>query len=200
MNKKDNKNLKRRLTNFFGAVGYFVCSLQWAWMLMLNFSLIKAVVSYLSQNSNTESGRPLAGFDLESNLIFIILAAVVVVMIVSLAIYNLITMPAVIAKTGKAAVQQTAKSLAPVVIKAGHIKDTKKRRLVLTSRLVLTLKVFLITVPFAFSYTSKFLQEQFVDYYAAMYVSVLLLCFSLICFTIQYVLGRVLSVEARHLW
>ncbi len=200
MNKKDTNNRKRKFANFFGAIGYFVCSLQWAWMLLLSFSLIKAVVSFLGQNSESTSARPLASFDLESNLIFIIIAAVIVVLTVSLAIYNLVAMPAAIVKTGKAAVQETAKSVVPIIIKAGHIKDTKKRRLVLTSRLVLILKMFLIAVPFAGSATSKFLQEQFVDYYAAMYVSVLLLCISLICFMLQYVFGRILSVETRSLW
>lgn len=201
MNAEAKPNFKKHIANFFGAIGYLVCSLQWLWMIMLYFSLIKALMLLISPSADSPVVKPSpATVDLSSNTPLMIVAAIIVIIMVVLTIYIIVKMPSIIAKTGKKIVHTTANSATPIVLHIQHKKDTTRNHKKLTLRLILAIKIILITVPIILAFTSQFIEKQMIDFSIAIYVSLFLACSSIISFAIQYFLARLLSVSRQDLW
>lgn len=201
MDKINKTDFKVKIANLFGAFGYLFCSLQWLWAVLLYFSLINSLFLVLKSNNATEIvDKTPAIASPSSDISLIIFSAIIIVVMLALTIYVIIKMPSVIVKTSKKVVNETAENITPIILKVQHKKDTKKRHLKLSSRLVLIIKIVLLAAPLLLSLLSQFLDNQMVDYSVAVFISLWLAGFVLISFCIQYLLAKLLNISQKELW
>lgn len=200
MEQINRRRAKKGVANFFGALGYFFSFLQWFWVVMLYFSVLQAATLFVSPNADKPVEPPaLPNIAIPTSVEWIILGITVVVM-VGVTIYALIKIPMSIVKTSNKVVHKTAQSMAPVVIKAQHKKETKKLRDMLSTRLVIILKLFVVLVPIGLAAASAWLDKHSVDYSIALIVSFGLASLSTIFFALQYAMAGALRVKLRDLW
>ena len=201
MNKTNKVNLKTKISNLFGAFGYLSCSLQWLWAVLLYFSLINALFLFVKSNDAVEvvdKAQVIASPS--SDISVLIFSAIIIVVMLVLTIYVIIRIPSTIVKTSKKVVNETAEGLTPLLLKVQHKKDTKKRHLKLSSRLIFVIKVTLIIAPLILSFLSRLLSQQMVDYFVAVVISLWLAGFSIVLFCLQYLLAKLFAIRMRDLW
>jgi len=202
MNKKTKTNFKKNLTNFFGAFGYFFCSLLVLWTVILYSNLISGVAGYLSDNKTSHVVRtvtPAVG-NPDVGVLQSIVGLVVFVVIIALTMYFLIKIPSTMAKASKKVVREAAESVVPIVLKIEHKAETKKNHLKLTPTLILVLKLILVIIPLILSFLSQFMDKQFIDFYISIMVSLLLAAVSMLFFIFQYLFAKLLSVNKQEIW
>lgn len=192
-------NLKTNVANFFGAFGYFSCSLQWFWVILLYSSFITGLALYMSQGAenNVVESPVVVG---QGSALAMIILVVTTIIIVALTVYILIKIPSTIVKTGKNIVHKTAEDVTPLILHIQHKKDNKRNHLKLTPRIILSMKIMLIAIPVILSFTSQFIDKQIIDFYIAMYASLWLACFSVIFFVFQYILASLFAIKRQDLW
>jgi len=194
-------NLKKTVANFFGALGYLSCSLQWLWAVLLYASLIKMLALFFTPVADNSIVAPVsAPTSSNPNIFLIIFSAIVVITMILLTIYIFIKIPMTIIKSSKKVVHEAADNVAPILLKVQHKKDTKKNKIKLAPLLVVFLKVILITTPIVLSFMSQFIQEQTIEFYVAMYASIWLAGFSFAFFIFQYSIGGLFSIKRQDLW
>ncbi|MDX2775816.1 hypothetical protein PV379_00400 [Streptomyces caniscabiei] len=194
------RNIKRNLANTFGAVGYLFCLLQWFWAVLLYFSFIQSAISFtLLPNESQPVAAPHPTMTLPSQLEIAILIIMTVVIVVT-TIYVLVKMPATIARTGSKIVHQTTNTIAPVIIKAQHKKDTQKNRTKLEPKLMAAVKAGLILIPILLGLSSGLIKELPIEYSIAIIISIGLGGVSMSFFLFQYVTARFLRVKVSDLW
>ena len=200
MKQKTQHNVKKGIANFFGSFGYLLCSLQWLWVVMLYFSVVKSMVLLISSNADKQVGHP-------TNITFappgsskMIILGVVVAIMVAITIYALVKIPMTIVKSGNKIVHKSAETMAPIVIKTQHKKDTKKNHSKVTAKLILGIKLLLVVIPVVLTAASGLLEKQPLDYSIAMVVGVGLACFSVAFFGVQYALAALFRVKLSDLW
>lgn len=201
MNKTNKVNLKTKISNLFGAFGYLSCSLQWLWAVLLYFSLINALFLFVKSNDAVEVvDRAQVIASPSSDISVLIFSAIIIVVMLVLTIYVIIRIPSTIVKTSKKVVNETAEGLTPLLLKVQHKKDTKKRHLKLSSRLIFVIKATLIIAPLILSLLSRLLSQQMVDYFVAVVISLWLAGFSIVLFCLQYLLAKLFAIRMRDLW
>lgn len=201
MNEINKTDFKTKITNLFGAFGYLFCSLQWLWAILLYFSLIDSLFTFVKTNNiDVVIDKTPAVTNPSSNISLIIFSAVIIIVMLVLTACVIVKIPSTIVKTSKKVVNETAESITPLLLKAQHRKDTKKRHLKLSSRLVLAIKITILAVPLVLSLLSRFLNNQMVDYSVAVFVSLWLACFVAVSFCLQYFIARLLKVNRKELW
>ena len=193
-------NCRKNISNIFGALGYFACLMQWFWATILYISFLKSVVLFISPETNNVVTKTNTVVNYGSNTPSIIFAVIVTILVLILTIYVLIKMPSTVLKTSKKVVAETAESVAPIVLKVQHKKDTKKNHIKLTSQIVLVIKIVLVIIPIILSFMSKLLKTQMFDFNIVMFVGVWLAAFTLIFFAFQYLIAKFLAVRNQDLW
>lgn len=201
MNNKTKTNFKKGVVNFFGALGYFFCSILIFWTIILYSNLIGGVAEFLSTDtkSHVVQTTSVVGNSGES-IIQTIAGIVILIATVAFTIYILIKIPSAMAKASKKVVHEAADGAMPIVLRMNHKQDTKKNRLTLTSRLVVIMKIVLITASVILAFGSQFLEKQFIDFDIAILVSLWLACLCTILFGLQYLMARLLFVKNQDLW
>ena len=187
-------NLKSKFTNFFGGLGYFFCVLQWSWVLVLYFNILKDFVGFFESSDQLVEPTP-ATISSPISPFLITIGALVVIFMLALTFYVIIKMPSAINKSAKKIVHKSADSFAPLVLRIQKKKDNPKNKTKLTFELVLILKIALIIVPIILSILSRFISNQIIDFYIAICTSLFLAGLSLISFVIQYILVKLLIVK-----
>lgn len=199
MKQKSGRNIKKGITNSFGSLGYFFCFLQWFWVIMLYFSVIQSVTLFVTPTADKQIEQtPDFTFTLLGPLDAVIVAIVTGIMIV-ITIYVLIKIPISIVKNSNKVVRKTTETMAPIVIKSQHKKDTKKNRAMITPKLALIMKLLLVIIPIALTTTSGLLEKPSIDYSIAMIVGCGLACLSVMFFAIQYVSAGLLHIKILDL-
>ena len=160
MNKKTKNNLKKKVTNFLGAVGYFFCSLQWLWVILLYSSLITGLAKIMNTETATQPAQPSANLDLTASVPMIIIAAVITFVMVVLTLYILIKIPSTLIKSSKKVVQIAAEGAVPLILQAQKKKVTKRSRVKLTPFLIVIMKLILIFIPVVLVFVSQFIEKQ----------------------------------------
>jgi len=189
-------NIKSKFTNFIGGIGYFFCVLQWSWVLVLYFSLLKDFIGYFESSEQLVEPAPVAVTVANPTSPFLfIIGAIVVVFILALTIYMVVKMPSVINKSAKKIVHKSADSFAPLVLRIQKKKDNPRNKIRLTFELILIFKVALIIIPIILSVFSRFVNNQVIDFYIAIWISLFLAGISLISFVIQYILVKLLLIK-----
>lgn len=205
MNAKSKNNLKKTVVNLFGMIGYFCCSLQWFWAILLYFSLILDVSQFFISNSDNQAVVetvevvPVSVIDLSPSLFTVLITALVVVAVSLLSIYILYKIPSTIARVGERVVHKSANSIAPVVLQVQHKKHNEKNKLKLTPKLILVMKLALVIVPIVAAFISKSLEYQLLDFEIVLFVSLWLAVASLVMFCSQYLLSRFLHIKAKEI-
>jgi hypothetical protein len=200
VNKKTKDNLKKKAVNFFGAVGYFFSSLQWLWVVLLYSGLILGLAKIMSHGATKQVITPSTNIDLNSSMPMIIITAVITFVMVAITIYIIIKIPSTLIKTSKKVVQSTAESATPLILQAQNKKDTKKNRIKMTPLLTMIMKVILVSIPVILAFASQFIEKQIFDFFIAIYIGVLLACFSLLFFVFQYLAAALMSVKKQDIW
>jgi len=199
VNKKKN-NLKRHFVNFFGALGYLVCLMQWLWVVLLYSSVVKSVALFFgSEANNTVSKSPVV-FDYSSNLASVIVVVIITLFMTALSIYIIFKMPSIIVKTSKNAVRKTAESVTPLVLRAEHKKDNKKNHIKLSARITMIIKIILLVIPIILAYTSQYIEKQDIDLFLAMYIMIWLLFIAAVFFGLQYLFAMILKIKKQEIW
>lgn len=199
MKQSSGRTLKKGIANVFGSLGYLCCFLQWFWVVMLYFSVIQAVTLLVAPTADKQVEQvPHFTFTLLGPLEMVILIAITVIMI-ALTIYAFIKVPMDIVKGGNKVVHKTTEAMVPIVIKSQHKKDTKKNRALITPKLILLIKLLLVTIPLALTIASRLLEKPSIDYSIAMVIGCGFAGFSVVLFAIQYILAILLRVKASEL-
>lgn len=194
------RSKRRTVANFFGGLGYLFCFLQWFWVVALYFSVVQSVILFVAPSADTPVERsPTLTLEIPSTVSMVIAAITVVVMVI-VTVYVLAKMPIGIAKSSNKAVHRAAKTVAPVIIKAQHKKDTKKIRIKIEAEVMLLIKLLLVVIPIALTVGSGLLEQQSVSYSIALIIGGGLACLSVIQFAIQYGLAGALHVKLKDLW
>lgn len=199
MDRLEKTNIGGKFANFFGALGYLSCSLQWLWIVVLYFSWIKTLVVIVSPANNQVVKTP-APVVFEPNIAVIMVAGIIFVVMIMLTIYFLYKIPATIIRTGKKTVQRAANSVAPIILQAQHKKETKKNLIKLTPKITIILKLIIIITPLVLTFTSYLIEKQMIEYSIALFVGIWLACTSIVFFGIQYTIASLLSVKSQNLW
>jgi len=190
--------LKTGIVNSFGAMGYIFVVFQWMFSVMIYFQFIKLLLPSSSESVDTD--KIVVVSNSEPSLLMIMFAAAVVVVSVILTVYYFVKLPSMMVGAGKKAVNKTAKSATPFVLKVQHKKDTKKNRKQLTPKLIIILKLMIIIIPVIFVFISQLYAIDILSYDMRVSVGLWLLDFSLAMFFLQYVFARLLSVKINDLY
>lgn len=199
MNNSKKTNFKQKFSNFFGSLGYLSCATQWLWAILLYYNYIIGVVSFITPSPVVEvvKTQPLVGQSL--NPIYFIFGSIILITMVALAIFVIIKMPSVVAKTSQKFVHKSADSVVPTLLHIQNKKDTKKNKIKLSFGLVLAIKIFLTIAPVVASFLSQFIDNQTFNFDIAMYVGLFLAGLSLIFFGIQYALTKVFLISKENI-
>jgi hypothetical protein len=196
------RNLKLGLANFFGTLGYFFCSMQWLWAILLYFSLINSAVLFISPNADKPVPIPTPPPTTtvpNTSPLFLLVAAAIVIFMVALTIYAIYKMPSTLAKTSQKAVNVASGNVAHSVLQVQHVKDTQKARKKITPTIIVVLKATLIIIPIVLALASKLLDKQIIDYPVAIFVCLWLAAFSLVAFVLQYLFAKLFTVKWQSL-
>jgi len=193
-------NRKKNVSNFFGALGYFACLIQWFWVVILYSSLLKSAVLLVSPDADNVVTKPDVVINSGVSLPSIIFAGVVTIFVIILTVYVLIKMPSAILKTSKKIVNEAAESVVPVVLKVQHKKDTKKNHIKLTTRIIVIIKAVLLVLPIILTLVSQLLKVQIFGFYIAILISIWLAAFTIVFFILQYVIAKAFAVKSKDLW
>lgn len=198
--KSSDRSWKRRVSNTFGALGYLLCFLQWFWSIMLYFSTIQSVAAFFSSSSTRPAEQvPNLTVTLPRPLEIVIFVIVTVVLI-GFTVYALIRTPINVIKKSSRAVRKTSESVAPIVVRSQHIKDTKQNHNILTSRLMLLIKLLLIALPLLLAILSKLFEVLPISYIVALIISVGLAGLSTLSFGLQYLVAILFRISLSQLW
>jgi hypothetical protein len=193
------RRIKKSVVNTFGTLGYLFGFLQWLWAIVLYLSVIQSTTSFINNKDTTQIVEP-ATFSISMpGPLGVIILGVTIVVMVAITIYAIVAVPRSIVKVSNKVVHKAAESVAPMVIKAQHKKDTKRTRIQLTARLILVVKAALVITPLLITAASRLLEVQFIDYSIALIVGCGLASLSFILFALQYILGAVLRVKVTDI-
>ena len=184
--------IKRGIVTCLGAFGYLFCSLQWLWVALLYFSVIQSAVLLVAPPAAPSVAQTHMAA-LPGPIEMVIFAIITAIMII-LTIYALVTMPSTIAKTGSKIVRETSEAITPVILRAQHKKETRTLRDKLTPRIVLFVKLLIITIPFVLTALSHLLTKPMISDSIAMTVGGWLALLSVFFFGVQYMAARILHI------
>ena len=199
MDRLEKINIGGKFANFFGALGYLSCSLQWLWTIVLYFSWLKALVVIVSPTNNQVVKTP-APVVFEPNIVLTIVAGIIFAAMIALTIYFFYKIPATIIRIGKKSVQRAANSVAPIVLQAQHKKETKRNLIKLTPKITIILKLIIIITPLVLTFTSYLIEKQMIEYSVALFAGIWLACSGIVFFVVQYIIASLLSVKRQNLW
>jgi len=192
-------DIKQRLTNFFGGLGYICCATQWLWALLLYFSYIRRIMSLVTPVANVKSVVIAPVIVQPVNPLMFVVGSIILITMITITIFVIVKIPSIIAKTGQKIVHKSTENVIPIILNMQNKKETKRNKIKLSFGLILIFKILLIIIPVILTYMSQFIKDSTFDFYIAMYVSTFLLMISVILFGIQYLLARLFSVNKQDI-
>ena len=198
MNTKLKKTIKKQIVNFFNALGYFICMMQWLWALLMYSSLLVLIETAPVVNKSPITPNPISPQSPITRSLMIVILAFFTATVVVVAVIVVIKLPSKIAKAGKNVVSHTAKNTAPLIIKIQRKKDTKKLRAKLTKKTIIALKLIAILAPVFGVFASYLFTEPEIEQNASMIVAIGLAMASLLAFSTQYVLAKILKIKTTE--
>ncbi|MDB5167590.1 MAG: hypothetical protein JWN26_735 [Candidatus Saccharibacteria bacterium] len=191
---------KRNITNFFGGVGYFFCSLQWLLTIIIYSSFIKTTLTSFTP-VDMKPAKPIpVVIDLATNTPLMIIGVIFTLAVVALAIYVFVKIPSTVAKTSKTIVHEVTEASVPVVMRIQHLPETKQNRKKIVFKMTIAIKILIIIAPLVISFCSQFTVNQTLDFSVSIYLSILLAILTSLFFILQYVMARLFSVSKEELW
>lgn len=185
-------NFKLAIANFFGAMGYLFCGLQWIWTALLYFSVIKSTAIFFSTNPDAPTQQPIA--QIAPNSATIIIGGIVTIIMIIITIYIFVKIPSTISRASKKVVESSASATAPLIIKSQHKKLTPKSRMVMTAKMITILKIVMIILPITLAAASQLIIDPAFTMQISMAVSIILGALAALHFVAQYLLNRLAKV------
>lgn len=193
-------SFQQKLTNFFGGLGYLNCFLSWLWASLFYVSILLDS-DYLQKEKIVEPMITKPPVSTVTNPGSALLAAIVTVFIIGITIYVIYKVPKAIAKKSKNLIHDTAVRSVPLVNRFSHKKLTKSRRLKLTPKIILFLKLFLVLIPIPAVLATRLITGDFLlDSSTNLFISLILVAGCLMAFSIQYGLAWILKVKPDKIW
>ena len=135
------------ITNSLGTLGYFSCGIQWVWAtIILCYPIISDKNSFLFRRDLTPVVTSSAPTQPLPPVIGIILIIATVALLIMTTI-TLMRLPKAFVKTGAKITHTESTAIIPTIVH--HKKITKKRRLLLTYRVVQAVKATASIIPLA---------------------------------------------------
>lgn len=199
MNLKTKNNIKKKIVNMFGAFSYLAITLQWLWLIALYLNVIKDVLiantpkvtQPIVHTSSTSSAPP--------SLTVIVLGTIVTILAISVIIFFIVKAPKAIVKTATKVVNNTAESVAPVVLHMQHKEDTSINHKEITIKLRLVTKIMLIMLPLVAALISEVTKNPLFSAHITTYMSLMLAGTSTLLFLLQYFITTLLKVKRTEL-
>ncbi len=202
MHDSSKTNIKLRIVNFFGSVGYFACVFQWLWAILLYFSLIEGFAESITPKHQAPKvqpvTQPISTGSPDAIQVLIILVITIIMAIIT--VYIIIKMPSIISRTSKKIVHNTADNIAPVVMQIQKKPIEKRSRLKMSSNIVIFIKVMLVFIPILLAIFSKLLDTQIMEFYIVMIITFWLASFAILFFMIQYLMAWAFKLKHHKLW
>lgn len=201
--KAQQRSRRRRVANVFGAIGYFWLTLGWLFAAILFVpALITAVDPLIESQPRTE---PVITVNTEpagevGSAALVVFAIILTVAMIGLTFTFMLKLPAAVARGGKTAVAKSSAALTTGVIKAAHARNTKRRRLQLTPRIAVFVKLAALLLPIGAAALSAALPAPALDPAIAVYLVTCLAVLALGAFVVQYSLAHLLKVKPVELW
>lgn len=192
-------NMKNKITNFFGGLGYLACIVQWLWTVLLFIEPIKDFLIIFVPTIEERIDKPQIAV-LEYNPLIAIISTVITIIFLGLSIYLIYKVPTSLAKNSNRIVHETTKAVTPLIIKATHQKQTKKILLKLTARIVFFIKLFLIVAPLILVLASGLIDKQVFEARISITTGIFLASVSLLWFSIEYTLAKIFHIKFSEIW
>jgi len=202
VNNASKTNIRLKIVNFFGSVGYLACVFQWLWAILLYFSLIEGYAKSITPASEVHNTSPVSSpINISSpDILQVLVVLAITVVMVAITIYIIIKMPSIVSNTSRKIVHQAADNIAPVVMQAQKKPFSKRNQQKLSSKIIIFLKVLLVFAPVIASIFSKLLDKQIMEFYLVMIVTFWLASFSIVFFSAQYLFSWLFKVRNQDVW
>ncbi len=184
------------LCNTFGTLGYMSTTLQWAWLLVVSLPLFtQSKIAELILPS--QQPTPIQPVTLQGpSQLWVFVGLVVSIVVIVATFFVLLRLPVSVAKTGKKISDKSAAAVIPVVTR--HKSITKKAKKKLSLRLVKLFKLALIIAPLGLLLLTYFIQTT-LAHDIVLFVGAFLTIGSLLWFSLQYIVARLLDVAPQLL-
>ena len=204
MEKRKKPSFKENFVNFFGSLGYFTIFLQIFVALIAYFQWLRFAMDIVAppqptQPTPTPDPTQGEGVAMEPSIFVMVFAVVMALVCLGIVVYIIIRVPIAVSRVSSKVTRTTAERAAPVVLRAKKQRITKKKRLQLSYRLVLSIKLAVVLLLLFKVYVSQFLVEPLVPFSFILTISAVLAGLSIVFFTLQYGLGYFMNVEKQQI-
>lgn len=189
--------LSKRLifANSFGTLGYISTVFQWLWsFLVLSYPLLSAKPDFLFLPPAQSPPPETVGIEASPFMIVIAVAATIVILAITVVV--ILHLPKTIGKKSATFTHTTAKTILPVI--THHKKVTKKKRIELSYRIIIGIKLFLITLPLLALPFAQHISTISTDVIWA--VAVFCASCSIVYFAVQQLVAHVTRLDKEKIW
>lgn len=194
------KNISRRIANFFGAAGYFMVTIQWLWLIA---TLIAPLLSndaiknfFLPTPSQNQIALPTIDISLPPfvETAIVVLSIIFAVVVIIYAIYMV---PRTISQTGHTTVKKAASFAVKQTAQQQKIKP--RQRQLLTTRYIWLLKLIAVSIPLVLLVVPTS-SEVGLTHDLVIISAVFLAAVSTTCFTLQLLIAYITKLPYKNLW
>lgn len=185
-----------KASSVFGTLGYFSVLLQWTWtLLVLCYPLLMADHGFLLPNKPAHPASTMPG-GMVSSPIVVIVALAVTAFILVLTVMILIRLPKTIGLRGAKITHKTARLVVPIMTK--HAPLPKKKVLTLSYRVILIVKILLVTTPLlGLLFTPA---ETPLSGLVIWSLAIFCVSWSILYFALQQLIGYIFKIQLDKLW
>lgn len=195
-----------RAVNGLGMAGYFFVAIQWLFAFALYFNWLQRYILEPMQPTAPAprpDATPAPSVDMPMvdpfSFPFILLFGLLTLGMIALTVYAFVKMPRMVAKAGSETARVVAAQSAPLALKARKLPETKANTLKAGARIIVAVKLLLVSVPIGLGALSAALQDQVVPYPLALWVALALSLPSVLFFIVQYTSAQLAKVRMSDL-
>ncbi len=192
---RDKPSVKLTAANILGTLGYISLVINWAWAaLVIVYPMIERGDFKLLLPTAPATPPPIE--PLPINPLTISVMAIIVVVSIATAIYAIIKLPSMIGKTGARVTRVGAHAIIPTLTQ--HKPVSKRRRLMLTFRIIESMKFIGSLLPLLFVVclpTTLTLSRDLV-----VIVAVVLTLWPIGYFGLQFLIVRLFKLDTSRVW
>lgn len=187
---------KKLIANTVGSIGYIFLLIEWLWAtIIIGYPLFSSDFSFFIPPAPTAKTAPTLSFGPLQPLITII-AIATSILVLALAAVTIAQLPKTIAKQGKKTTRRVAKKVIPHVIP--KTEQTKKRVVVLSTRLAFALKCLAIIIPIIALIVAPNTTSLSTE------LTLIVCCFfaliTALSFAVQSLIAYALKLPQKYLW
>lgn len=196
------KHLQYIVVRLSTALAYCAVLLQWFFASVLYISLasVNGWLDELFEQSqqpiivSQPSAESTTGIGIMDGVLIVLIVGIVL----GVTVYALRRLPRSFVRTGDAIVHKSVELVAPLLLRRSHKRPTKKRKLQLTARLIVLMKILLVVMPLLVLIPVALSENAPLDVAIVWTVGIFLFCISSICFTIEAVLVKVFHMPSTE--